>query len=319
MKKYLKYIQVAFVALALAACSEDYLDVNTDPNNPTSVSPDLVLSTAQVQTARVMYLDRYANTLGNLFMVNWSQADGYSWYYDEFNYLVTPSFYSQIWDYSYLNPLKNYTVLTDLEGETYDNYKAIAMIMKSFHFQMLVDAYGDVPYFEALKRGENPTPKYDDAQLIYEDLIVKIDDAISLIKNADSDDLVPESDDVVFGGDMNSWIQFGNTLKLRILMRQSEMGGRAGYIQQHVDDIVAEGSGFLTTGAMINPGYTNEESKQNPFYASYGLTVTGELQNNTLATAASEYAIDYLQATSDPRIDWIYEKPDTGHLGVPQG
>jgi hypothetical protein len=37
------------------------------------------------------------------------------------------------------------------------------------------------------------------------------------------------------------------------------------------------------------------------------------------ATCATDYVLDYLTSTNDPRIDYIYEKPSTGHLGVPQG
>ncbi len=100
--------------------------------------------------------------------------------------------------------------------------------MKAYHFQLLVDCYGDIPYSEALGRSLEATPVYDDAQTIYEDLIVQLTDAIALIKNAagcpDVQNLA--TDDGMFGGDMEEWIKFANTLKLRILVRQSDMDGR---------------------------------------------------------------------------------------------
>ena len=45
MKKYIKYVQVSLLALAISSCDNDnYLDVNVDPNNPTEVSPDFDLT-----------------------------------------------------------------------------------------------------------------------------------------------------------------------------------------------------------------------------------------------------------------------------------
>ena len=53
--------------------------------------------------------------------------------------------------------------------------------MKAYHFQLLVDCYGDIPYSEALGRSLNATPKYDDAQTVYNDLIVQLTNAIALL------------------------------------------------------------------------------------------------------------------------------------------
>ena len=98
MKKIFLTIKMLVVVLLFASCTEDYLDVNTDPNNPLSVSPDLILPVAQNYSAFTQERNRGQNTLGNMFMYNWSQSDGFSWYNDEFLYLVTPSFYQQIFD-----------------------------------------------------------------------------------------------------------------------------------------------------------------------------------------------------------------------------
>ena len=322
MKNIKLYLQVLLVSLVLTSCSEQFLDVNTDPNNPVTVDAQFVLPVAQNYTAVNHFGNRYTNTLGNLMMYNWSQSDGFSWYYDEFEYQVNATFYSRIFDYAYGNTLKQYQVLADLEGDENAYYSAIAEIMKAHQFQVLVDAYGDIPYFEALQRGENPTPKYDDAEAIYDDLISKLTGAINTINNA-SNPIVPGADDIMFGGNMTAWKQFANTLKLRILVRQSGLASKAAYIQDELNTIMSEGSGFITSDVNINPGYLNEEGKQSPFYAAYGLTVAGETQNNGQATSASDYAVEYLEDTNDPRINRIYSLPvdplGPGHVGVPQG
>ena len=220
MKNILKYLNVLIVILLLTSC-EEYLDVNVDPNNPTSATPDLILPVAQKYTANIIHASdgggRRANSIGNMIMYNWSQSDGFAWYPDEFKYNVTSSFYSTIFNDSYSSALKQYQLLTQLE-EKYDYYKAIGMIMKAYHFQLLVDFYGDVPYSEALLRKDNATPKYDKAVDIYADLLVQLDAAITLINGAKLP-VAPGADDVMFGGDMTKWKQFANTVKLRIAVR----------------------------------------------------------------------------------------------------
>jgi len=319
MKNIIRFASVLMVFGLLVSC-EDFLDVNVDPNNPTSVTPDLVLAPAMYYTAYRQQSDRGISHLGNMFMVNWSQSDGFSWYSDEFKYNVTSSFYVNTFNNVYANPLKQYQILNNLTDTKYDYYKAIAKVMKAFHFQILVDTYGDIPYSEALGRSLLATPKYDDAKTIYEDLIVQLTDAIALIKNAPENVVVPGADDCMFGGDMETWIKFANTLKLRILVRQSDMTGRESYITTELGVINAEGSGYITTDVGINPGFiTGETDKQNPMWNELGKDASGTETMNYKATCASAYIIGYLTSTGDPRIDRIYEKPATGHLGVPQG
>ena len=313
MKNIFKFINVLIVVLLLTSC-EEFLDVNVDPNNPTTVTPDLVLPTGQKYSAELMQNSRRINHLGNMLMYNWSQSDGFAWYPDEFKYNVTSSFYQSIFNDSYPGALKQYQILSQLESGRNDNYIAIGMIMKAYHFQLLVDMYGDVPYSEALLRKENATPVYDDAATIYADLVVQLTAAIDIIKNVESA-LEPGDDDTMFGGVMEDWIRFANTVKLRILVRVADVKD----VTADIAAITAEGTGFITDDVLINPGYLIEEGKQNPLWNSFGADAGGTLTLTSKATCATDYMITYLQGTNDDRISFIYEEPATGHLGVMQG
>jgi len=333
MKNIFKYMSVLLVVLLLASC-EEFLDVNTDPNNPSSVSADLVLPVAQTYTADIIHgrsfaASSMANQVASLMMYNWSQSDGFSWYGDEFKYNINSTFSDRIFEYTYYRTLKQFQTLVGL-GEDYAYYeflqlqwKAIAVIMKTYNFQLLVDFYGDIPYSEALQRGGNATPVYDDAQTVYEDLIVQLTAAIALIDGAAESTTViePGNDDVMFGGDMDDWKAFANTVKLRILTRQMSMAGRDAYIQAEFDAIVAEGSGFITDDVGVNPGYVEgEEDKQNPQWNNLGWDAGGTQTLSSKATCATDYILDYLMnQINDPRVDYLYETPATGHKGVPQG
>ena len=323
MKNILISIKMMAVVLLLSSCSDSFGDINVDPNNPSTVSPNLILPVAQNYTAFSQERNRGNNTLGNLMMYNWSQSDGFSWYTDEFLYLVTPSFYQQNFDYVYANALKQYNSLSILEGDVNGNYVAIGNIMKAYHFNILVDTYGDIPYSEALKRGGDPTPKYDNAQEIYTDLVAQLTAAIKLIDataaNTTIKPLVPGTDDGMFKGDMMMWKKFANSIKLRMLTRQSGMAARTAYINTELAVIAAEGSGYITKDVEVNIGYNAQTNQQNPKWDAFGKDVSGTVTNNNLATSATDYILAYLTSTNDPRINFLYEKPATGHLGVKQG
>jgi hypothetical protein len=251
-----------------------------------------------------------------MIVYNWSEAFGFSWYDEEMAYLVTSTFYDQLFDHSYDDPLKQYADLDDLSDD-YASYKAISKIMKAYHFQILVDLYGNIPYFDALKRGENATPKYDDAAAIYADLLVQLTEAIDIINTAEAAaiNILPGNDDVIFGGNMMMWKQFANTIKLRILVR----GANTLNVASEIATIVAEGSGYITDDVIVQPGYLKETAKQNIFWDEFGSDVGGTTTSTNRATCATQYVLDLLAATNDTRLDRIYELPATGHLGVEQG
>jgi hypothetical protein len=112
----------------------------------------------------------------------------------------------------------------------------------------------------------------------------------------------------MFQGDMEQWVRFANTIKLRIAISNTT----------EIAAIYAEGSGFITDDVLVIIGYLKDAGKQNPFWNLYGSDESGTLTLTNKATCATDYILDYLADSNDPRINFIYEKPESGHLGVPQ-
>src|SRR5690606_14913028 len=133
-----------------------------------------------------------------------------------------------------------------------------ARIMQGWHFLRLVDVYNGIPFDDALQGTVFITPRYEDGKTVYEKSLNLITEGIELVKNASSGSTIdPGKNDLVFKGDRTLWAKFGNTIKLRALIRQSEAGNTA-YISDEMAKIAGEGSGFLAAGesALVNPGYT---------------------------------------------------------------
>ncbi len=323
MKNIFKNIALVGLMIATTTSCDNYLDINEDPNNPTSssITPDLML--AGVMTESYSPLATDANTLGNLMMQNWAgDITNYTGAFQtEFALTLTTTFYQDIWNDLYLYTA-SYSSIIDNENTDYTYYSAISKIMKVYYFQYLVDLYGDIPYTEAHKLGDNLTPIYDDDEVIYGDLLTQLNDAITLINSAPENALTVGSEDVIMGGDMDMWIKFANTLKLKILLRQEATGT---YNSQFSS---LSSANFITEDVTINPGYTDNTGKLNPFYGQF-YQAGGSTNTYAILIVGAQYAVEFLKGNTtengtatnvlDPRVGAIYEMEDDTYTGVQQG
>lgn len=311
------------ILILSVSCSDDYFDVNDSTTSPKSSTPDLVLPAAQKNSADMLWDSDKLNASGDSFHLIAgiyagviSDAGDRVWYQPEQQYLITNDTYSRIWDNTYTLTLNTYQFIETYEEEGYNNYKAIAKIMKALHFSMLVDTYGDIIYTEAFGRGNNTQPAYDDDKAIYDTLYDDLNLAIDMIDNA-PDGTLAVSTDVMFDGDMEEWQKFANTLKLRMLIRQSNTGEN---LSAKYSEIMGNGIGFINKTVSINPGYADEANQQNPFFTVHGLTPGGTAARNNEATRGNEFFVEFLKDNDDPRAERFFEPASTdGEIrGVPQ-
>ena len=298
MKNMKFKIFVALLALNLVSC-DNYLDINEDPNNLniSEVTPALLLPGAMTSTHAVQ--SRAMNQLGNIWMQNWgadvnnfTQANS-----DEYRLQLSNSFYSGILDGLYRG-MTNFALINKYESQNHDNHKAVALIMKAYYMQYIVDLYGDAPYSQAFLLADDTTPAYDDDQVIYATLLSEVDSAVQLFNNADANDEALGQSDVMFGGNLNKWIRFANTLKLRLLLRQSNSTNPA--IQANVAAGLTALSGaiFLEENATINPGYSTSTAAQlNPFYSLFKNAAGADTQYNGF-TRATDHIASFLNGTA---------------------
>ena len=186
--------------------------------------------------------------------------------------------------------------------------------MKALHFQLLVDTYGNIPFTQALQGVTTAQPTYDDAKTVYEGVFGQLDAGLALFNEAEKQAAQgltggnPGINDIMFRGNLAKWRRFANTLKLRMLLRQSEKADRAAFIQSQLAVIKTSGYGFLRAGetAAVNPGYANSANQQNPFYATYGYKINGQPTEAYNVYRGNKYAITFYQSTNDPRLKAYY-------------
>jgi len=317
MKKLSALIGIIIAGVSLSGCGKSYLDINSpNPNAATGATPELVITNAMVVTASGQVANPNLGPTNFIsgWMGYWAPSGSYATNnQDVASYNETTAFANTLWVGSYRNLEDYYYVETSAKEQLKPFYEAMAKAMKSVVFSQLVDMFNNVPYSEAFQGTLIIQPKYESGQSIYEDLAKQLDTVASIMASPAAV-ISPgqEKSDVMFGGDNSLWIKFANTLKLRLLMRQSQMTGRDTYIKDEIAKIEANGGGFLDEDAAINPGYAANDGQQNPLYG-YFRTTSDKPTSGGQADywRAAQYAITTLQGYNDTnRLKQIYAKND---------
>jgi len=263
---------ILFMGIVLMGTScKKYFDINNNPNQATSATPQLLLPQALTSTGNT--LSTY-NNYGAQLVGYMANAGGYGGFGTSITYNFAASDFSGLWSSTYDN-LEDYQAIinqTATQLPTLGYYNAVARIMRAHDFALLVDAYNDIPYVEALQGISNLTPAYTSAATIYANLADQLDSAVALINSTAAVTTVPitkisSSIDVLFGADMKKWKQLANTIKLRLMVR----GGS----KVTFKNTSFSSDGFLTNDALVNPGFTRDNNRQNPSWNSWGFAYTG--------------------------------------------
>lgn len=311
MKNLNKIFIVLLVALFATSC-DDKLDINTSPNNPGSINAGLALTSAEAAIATVVG-GEFTN-LGGFYTQYHTQAPSASQYENIDSYNLNITYATTPWTTLYAGALTDLQFVTsesEAVGDT--GTLLIAELLRAYTFQVLVDVFGDVPYSEALQGNSgNITPAPTQGQEIYADLISKIDAALAAYEANPTEPEVG-AQDVIYGSDIDNWIKFANTLKLRLYIRMA-------YTSQAnpaaVNALIAENN-FITEDASFSL-FFDSLNKTNPFYGTYltnagsGLGDVNHVASNTLH--------DFYVENNDPRLEAVYRATTAGtYPSIAQG
>jgi hypothetical protein len=311
----------AVMVAAVTGCSKKRFEINANPDDVTdvSVTPSVLLPGALQATSTTIASEWW---FIGWWMGHGARSGSYQSFNEEETYKFTNDFHNGIWFGLYANA-NNYNIMINkAKAAGSGTYEAIGRIMKSHCFQILVDVYGNIPYSEAFKGTETPTPKYDKAIDIYKGIFADLDAAIALLNNASANELAKNPDiksaDIVYGGNLVSWKKFANTLRLRMLVHLYN-GITAQTVAPGID-VAAQvakitSDGFIGAGqsAHLNPGFTG--TKPQPYFRFFNTNEAGTGSQRDWARA-SDYAIRYYNFDGDWRIDRFYTRPGANHKGI---
>lgn len=300
----------SFLMMLLVGCTSD--DVNTDPHVAYSMSPEPLITYAEKELSDYMTTPSVNENNFRLIMQYWQETT----YVSESNYNFTARNVSNtVWADNYVNVLNNLNKAKELI-EQYQpvpseldawparkkNQLAIIDILSVYTFQTLADTFGDIPYSQALNQAQFPLPVYDDDAKIYENLITRLKVNINNLeegKGAFGDG------DILYGGDIGKWKKFGNSLLLKLGITISD-----------VNSTLAQS----TINTAIANGLITDESQNGVFRYLPAMFNFNPLFEELVITGRNDFFggkpfIDYLNATSDPRVAQYFQDVKGEYIG----
>lgn len=290
--KFIKYI-VPFLLLGVISCQE-YEDFNSNPNAPTDVQPSVLFPSAIRQSVNVTTEESFllGNNAAQLTTKTLrTEIDDYNW-----------NAFPTVWEglYESVTDIRQVEKLAIENGN--DVLLGAAITFRSWIFSVLTNAYGDIPYSEAVNVDEiNFTPAYDQQSEIIPDILDELGRADELIASGNGS----IEGDVLFGGSAMQWRKFTNSLRLRLLMRANNQIGDA---NTRFADIVANQPIMESNadGAVLD--YLSDFANQFPL-----LPIK---DGDFAAVALSQSSYNVLSATNDPRLS-RYARPDNDDYNNP--
>lgn len=218
-------ICIISAVIILAGCGKNSEEINTDPTRLTSLTTEdikglftnsLYMGTysgqgsAEYQYAQGFFADLYAQY--SAITATFDPTDRYN---------IAQEWVQEQWIGTYIKampPLMN--ILKETNAPEKKALNAIARIWKVFVMHRATDYYGPIPYS---KIGYDSTViNYDNQKDIYYDLFKELTEATADLKQNIGQISYGEGD-LIFHGDNAKWLKFGNTLRLRLALRISNI------------------------------------------------------------------------------------------------
>lgn len=225
MSKHSIYL-FSLLLLLGSSCTDEFAELNTNPNEPTLVPPETIFPYAVREAVDRIHghrsrLERLGLD-GGMLWVQYFARNQYTNEGDTYN--PDASMRNNNWEGFYNESLVNFQRVIDLSSDASSrfynpNYAAVALIMREYVFSVVTDTWGAVPYSEALQGSKTGdlAPAYDSQESIYRGILANLKTAAETLDPAGKR-LVG---DIVFNGDIVRWQQLANSLRLRLANRMA--------------------------------------------------------------------------------------------------
>lgn len=265
------------------SCQKDFEEINTNPNRPQQALP-----TALFNGSTKLFLKNTRNyTTSGMMFRSWMQYTAQDTYTKESRFLYRDYAGDYLWRYPY-QVAGGYKDIIDLNTDpktkelmaTYgksENQIAAARIMLAYTFALLVETFGDVPYysygspnperFQALQLEKYISPVYATQKEIYTDLLKELKEAAAQIV---SDSYVFKEGDYIFETP-DKMRRFANSLRLRLAIRLKDVSDTElrTLAQQSIDELKAGTAVMQSEVDTVELQFDSDDTNPAPIYKEY--------------------------------------------------
>lgn len=305
----MKKLFLLILLVAVSISCEDFEGWNVDTKNPSEVPADYLVTSAEY----TLFLRMTSISVNYNIFKYYAQNVGSTTYQDEPNYdLRNRDIGGTFWIYLYrdiLNDLKDAKSIVQDNNDLASikaNKLGMIELLEVFAWHIIVDTFGDVPYTQALNSGETLLPAYDDDQAIYTDLFRRIDGALLLLEPGG----VSFADaDLIYGGDSDKWIAFGNSLRLKMAVRVADSD--AGMASQEASKAILGGVIQTSDGNFAYP-FEADPPNTNPLWTSL-------VQSGRSDFIVANTFVDLIVPLNDPRTTVYMDDNQIPYIGGTYG
>lgn len=290
MIKSFKISILAAVTLLVSSCELDLLD---NPNAVTPANTDVNFLLNRIELSYSGHFNQLSDPGMRLTrMLNQGAA-----FYEN---AVAPGGFDGTWQVAYADILQDVKTLIPIaEAGGLTVHSGIARTIRASVLVNMVDAFGDIPYSEALDP-TNFNPKIDGGASIYTAALADLDKAITDMGTAPR---AAASSDLFYGGSADSWIRVANTLKLKILLNR-RLIDRAG--STSAINTLISGNRMISTAAQnfafkFGSNLVNPDTRHPRYAGQYSPTGGGDYQSNSYMGTMFD-----AKGFQDPRIRYYF-------------
>ena len=292
--KRIYLILIVLVGISVS-CTKNFEDWQRDEKHPAVVPGEMLFTNAQKALADQVASSNVNLNNYKLYAQYWTETT----YTDEANYdLINRNISNNVFRVIYRDILKDLqearnimsgdATTTPEAAIAKSNRLIIIDVLEVYAYQRLVDIFGNVPYSEALNIDATLNPAYDDGMMIYKDLVARLD---QVIQTLDASGASYGSADVYYGGDVQSWITFAQSLKFRLAITIA-------------DADAATAKGWAEAAAAKTFSSSAQDAKM--VYEAAPLDNTNPIYQDLVASGRKDFipantVIDYMNSLNDPR------------------
>ena len=285
MKRIVTIILGGLALLGATSCQKDFEEINTNPNKPEKPLPTALFNGSN---KLLLKYTRNYTTSGMMFR-SWMQYSAQDTYTKESRFLYRDYAGDYLWRFPY-QVAGGYKDIIDLNTDpktkelmaTYGKNKnqiAAARIMMAYSFALLVETFGDVPYysygsqgnekFQALQLDKYISPVYATQKDIYMDLLKELKDAVA-DGNIENDSYVFSDGDYIFKT-VDRMKRFANSLRLRLAIRLKnvEDAELRALAQQNIDELKGGTTVMQSEADTVELQFDKDDTNPAPIYKEY--------------------------------------------------
>ncbi len=229
-------LSLAAALLSLGACTSDFYEKNTNPDEATDEMLDwdglrtgsafMQLAQNVIPTYQVVGDDEYGSAsfqviqdlAGNIF-AGYTGATNEGFKANNLYDILADTWHNAMHDDAFQRAMGPWAQLDELR-ETAPEAVALADVLKVAVMHRVTDTYGPIAYLSIGSSGIQQG--YDSQEVVYNRFFEELDAAITML--TDFCDKNPSATllanyDPIYKGNVRSWVKFANTLRLRLAMR----------------------------------------------------------------------------------------------------